>query len=263
MVQESVDQGPVEITRGGMDDHSCGLVDDDQMFVLKDDVQIEVLRLVMGGGGGGDTDLIGAARNRLDGGIAGEAGRAGHVARADQGLQSLTRQGRDGHGERAVEPPAIGIQGDRDVYDRLPPGHSVVDVAMKWAISRPLSERLLSEAKSAGRREICGLLIGGEGRIDDALPVRNIAPDPERAFLLDPAEHLRRSREARVAGRRVVGCYHSHPSGDARPSATDGAGAFEAGFHWLILGGGKAALWRRSGDGAGRHGFAPIPLEID
>ena len=133
---------------------------------------------------------------------------------------------------------------------------------MKWAISRPLAERLHREAKSAGNREICGLLIGEEGRIDDAVPVRNAAGHPEREFLLDPAEHVRRSRELRQSGRRIIGCYHSHPSGDARPSSADAAGAFEAGFHWLILAGGQAALWRSREGGPGRGLFEPIGLEI-
>jgi proteasome lid subunit RPN8/RPN11 len=133
---------------------------------------------------------------------------------------------------------------------------------MKWAISRPLAERLHREAKAAGNSEICGLLIGEEGRIDDAVPVRNAAPHPEREFLLDPAEHLRRSREKRQSGRRIVGCYHSHPSGDARPSSADLAGAFEAGFQGLILADGQAALWSSRGGGARRHAFEPIGLEI-
>ena len=58
MVEQRVDQGAVEIARGGMDDHAGGLVDDDQMIVLEDDVERDVLRRVVQRGGGGDADLV-------------------------------------------------------------------------------------------------------------------------------------------------------------------------------------------------------------
>ncbi|MEY4269196.1 MAG: hypothetical protein RLZZ58_412, partial [Pseudomonadota bacterium] len=33
----------------------------------------------------------------------------------------------------------------------------------------------------------------------------------------------------------VIGCYHSHPSGRAEPSATDAAMAAGDGQYWLII----------------------------
>jgi proteasome lid subunit RPN8/RPN11 len=133
---------------------------------------------------------------------------------------------------------------------------------MKCAISRPLIERLRSEAEAAGNREICGLLLGAEGRIQAAVAIPNIAADPERRFALEPAAHLRASREARAAGLRVVGHYHSHPGGDAAPSPADAAQAGEQGLHWLILAAGRQSLWRSRAGGALLSAFDAVELEI-
>jgi desampylase len=125
----------------------------------------------------------------------------------------------------------------------------VSDVATAVTISRALLDRLMAEAEGSPDREVCGLLLGSAGRIDEVWPVPNAAPDPSSAFLLDPAVHLAASRHAREAGKRIVGHYHSHPSGRAEPSSVDQARAWEEGALWLILGSGDARLWvSRGGD---------------
>jgi proteasome lid subunit RPN8/RPN11 len=125
-----------------------------------------------------------------------------------------------------------------------------------------LIERLHRDAEAAQGREICGLLLGTNGRIEAAWPLPNAAEDKRRHFLLDPAAHLRASREARRAGTRILGCYHSHPNGDPSPSSADAAGASEQGFHWLILAGGGERLWRSRAGGAVHRAFDPLELRI-
>ena len=49
MVQQRVDERPVEIARRGMDDEPGGLVDDEEMLVLEHDRERNVLRLVVRG----------------------------------------------------------------------------------------------------------------------------------------------------------------------------------------------------------------------
>jgi proteasome lid subunit RPN8/RPN11 len=96
------------------------------------------------------------------------------------------------------------------------------------------------EAKAAAPRECCGLLEGrrqGEDFIVTALhAARNLDPDPDR-FEIDPRDHIAAAKQARVRGRAIIGCYHSHPRGPARPSASDLAGASEENFLWLIAAG--------------------------
>lgn len=104
-------------------------------------------------------------------------------------------------------------------------------------ISRALREQIASEAAHVYPRECCGLIEGvrsGDGIEVNALhPAPNLSSKADR-FEIDPAEHFRLMRELRGTGREIVGCYHSHPDGNAKPSARDCAGADEAGFVWMI-----------------------------
>jgi proteasome lid subunit RPN8/RPN11 len=100
-----------------------------------------------------------------------------------------------------------------------------------------LAAQIESQARDAFPRECCGLIEGVREReraiVTAVHPVRNLSADAAR-FELDPAAHLRLARAARAAGRRIVGCYHSHPDGAASPSPADAQGAGETDFLWLI-----------------------------
>jgi desampylase len=127
-------------------------------------------------------------------------------------------------------------------------------------IATDLHARLLAEAAAAPDREVCGLLFGSTDRIEAAAPCRNVASDPARLFELDPAALLAAHRAMRAGGPRLVGHYHSHPSGRAVPSVCDAADAQPDGALWLILGGGEARLWRAVAAGAVHGRFDPVPL---
>lgn len=87
------------------------------------------------------------------------------------------------------------------------------------------------QAEAAFPDELCGLLIGREmaeplGRwrlVEQVLQVPNLAEPARRNrhFLVDPKVLLQVEREAADNGRLVLGVYHSHPDGEARPSAVD------------------------------------------
>ncbi|MCP5432232.1 MAG: M67 family metallopeptidase [Alphaproteobacteria bacterium] len=118
----------------------------------------------------------------------------------------------------------------------------------RLVLPRIVAEAIEGEARAALPRECCGLLVGtaagGEASAVRAVPSRNLADDPATRFEIDPALRLAAQREAREAGLLVLGHYHSHPAGPARPSARDLAGALEGGLVWLILGleGGRASF---------------------
>lgn len=121
---------------------------------------------------------------------------------------------------------------------------------MDWHISRPLIERLIARAAETPDREICGLLFGRDGVIQAEAPAANVHPDPARAFELDPAALIAAMRADRAGAQRLIGHYHSHPGGRAEPSTCDAAAADTGGGAlWLILAGGKAALFRAAADG--------------
>ncbi|AHE52741.1 hypothetical protein NX02_05000 [Sphingomonas sanxanigenens DSM 19645 = NX02] len=126
-------------------------------------------------------------------------------------------------------------------------------MGMRVEISRSLVDELLRAAAASPGAEICGLLLGGAGRIEAILPAANVAADPAHRFEIDPATLFAAHRAARAGGPRIIGHYHSHPTGSAEPSPRDAEQAI-GGEYWLLLGGGAARLFvaTRVGAIAGR-----------
>jgi proteasome lid subunit RPN8/RPN11 len=117
---------------------------------------------------------------------------------------------------------------------------------------------MLSAAHRAAPHEACGLLLGTEARIETVAPTANVASDPAHHFEIDPAALIAAHRAARDGcGPQVVGYFHSHPNGLARPSATDDASAARDGRIWAIVADDAITCWR---DGA--DGFEPLSYVV-
>ena len=122
-----------------------------------------------------------------------------------------------------------------------------------------ISDALLKQIERHGEadfpREACGLLVGTSDTIAEAVPSRNLAAS-ENEFLIDPALQLKLQRELRGTGRRIVGVYHSHPSGDSAPSDADKTWARAAGLVWLItpVADGRAGVSRLFSGASGESG---------
>jgi proteasome lid subunit RPN8/RPN11 len=101
-----------------------------------------------------------------------------------------------------------------------------------------LRAQIESQARVALPRECCGLIEGvRSGNTVSAVALhatRNIASDTDR-FEIDPEAHFSILRAARGRGAEIIGCYHSHPNGEAVPSARDRECVGEEGFVWLIV----------------------------
>lgn len=127
-------------------------------------------------------------------------------------------------------------------------------------MSTELLERIVAAARAEPGREVCGLLLGTGNRIEEARPCRNVAADPARRFEIDPAALLAAYRQARAGGPAILGCYHSHPSGRAEPSACDAAAAAPNGWLWVIVAGEEVRGWRAVAKGSWRGRFDEIAL---
>ena len=115
-------------------------------------------------------------------------------------------------------------------------------------ISSTLLAGLLKDARNVPDREICGILFGTAERIEAVRA--NVAADPARRFEIDPAALFAAHRAARQSGPRMIGHYHSHPSGVAVPSARDAEAAMGDDALWLIVTHREGRLWRSVTRGA-------------
>lgn len=128
---------------------------------------------------------------------------------------------------------------------------------MELELTSGIEATLIEEAARAHPLECCGLLLGQGVAITAAHAVRNIHPDPARHFELDPATLIAAHRAARGGGPQVLGYYHSHPNGLARPSATDQAEAAGDGRVWAIVSTGSITWWHD-----GPRGFEALPTRV-
>ena len=116
------------------------------------------------------------------------------------------------------------------------------------ALPDVLRRRMFEEARAAFPGECCGLLEGARAEQGDVFhvtalhPARNLSPTCDR-FEIAPQDHIQALKAARANGRRLIGCYHSHPQGRARPSPADARGAGEEDFLWLIAAGEELAAF--------------------
>lgn len=108
--------------------------------------------------------------------------------------------------------------------------------------------------------EACGVVFGRSERnrlcVEGFALIRNAAADPSKAFFFEPEDWIRAWYNAESGGRRIVGIFHSHPDGTARPSAADTDRRLDWGSYWIIGLSGQAAaieaycaeeagVWRR------------------
>lgn len=133
---------------------------------------------------------------------------------------------------------------------------------MVLEITSTLRARLLKAAQATPDIEVCGLLFGTPGHVEDVTICANIADDPRRTFELDPTALFAALRAERQGGPRLIGYWHSHPSGSVSPSATDTARAAPDGKIWVIVGGDRIGAWRAvpAVGNVGATAFVPVAL---
>jgi desampylase len=102
-------------------------------------------------------------------------------------------------------------------------------------IRREILTRLIEHARQDPLKECCGLLAGRSGIITEAFPATNTAVDPARAYEIAPGELFKLIRKIRAAKLELLGIYHSHPSGENRPSARDIERAFYPAAAYFIV----------------------------
>lgn len=103
-----------------------------------------------------------------------------------------------------------------------------------FVLPRSIFNEIVEHAHNESPRECCGLLGGNRRSAASLYRLRNQASNPEREYFAAPEDLFHALRDMRTRGERLVAIYHSHPRGEARPSATDLAMAFYPEAVYLI-----------------------------
>jgi proteasome lid subunit RPN8/RPN11 len=108
-------------------------------------------------------------------------------------------------------------------------------------------------------REACGLLSGTREQVIWSQGIPNAEASPVR-FRMEPRAQWRAFQRMESAGLELVGIYHSHPNGPARPSPTDIAGNMYpvAQLIWFR----EKGRWQARGYNIENGISVEIPLEI-
>jgi proteasome lid subunit RPN8/RPN11 len=105
---------------------------------------------------------------------------------------------------------------------------------MDFLLLNGAKEAMIAHARDEAPLECCGLLLGMEGVVEEAVRASNLRRS-RTAYLVDPADHFAAIRRARKKGRTVVGAYHSHPQSPAIPSPADLREAQHQDFLYVIV----------------------------
>jgi desampylase len=101
-------------------------------------------------------------------------------------------------------------------------------------------DQIEAHARRESPRECCGLLVGNDLAILEAVATDNAADDPLRRYAISPVDYFAQIKRCRARAERgeavaVIGAYHSHPRHQPEPSPTDLQEAFD-GFLFVIAG---------------------------
>jgi len=100
------------------------------------------------------------------------------------------------------------------------------------ALARAAEETFPDEACAILEGTVTGTVV----QVERVHLAPNVAADRRLAFEVDPRVLLRLHRELRGTPRDIVGVWHSHPDGNATPSATDFARTYDPSLAWIITG---------------------------
>ena len=114
---------------------------------------------------------------------------------------------------------------------------------METRVTSQVVKALEEAALGAHPQEACGILLGEGAVVTHFEETRNVHPSPQTHFEIDPLALITAHREAREGGLQVLGYFHSHPTGPAKPSKTDQEQAAGDGMLWAIWGEESLKFW--------------------
>lgn len=86
-------------------------------------------------------------------------------------------------------------------------------------------DEIIAHTKEGGADEICGMIAGKDQRAVKLYRVVNAAENKPVRYIMQPEDQLRVLKDIEKKGWDLLAIYHSHPSSENYPSATDVADA--------------------------------------
>lgn len=102
-------------------------------------------------------------------------------------------------------------------------------------ISRALVGHMLDHCRTGLPNEACGLLAGVDGEVVEVYGIANADASPV-TYTIEPEGHFSALMDAEARGLEIIGAFHSHVDGPARPSPTDIEAAAEPDWVWVVVG---------------------------
>jgi proteasome lid subunit RPN8/RPN11 len=135
-------------------------------------------------------------------------------------------------------------------------------MTVELIITEDQVQEIIAHVQSALPNEACGLLGGRAGRVQAVYPGTNTEHSPVR-YRMDPKEQLRAMDTIELAGRDVVGIFHSHPQGPPVPSSTDLAQAHYPDAVYVILARQKSGEWQIRGYNLSNGQSRKVALQVE
>lgn len=105
---------------------------------------------------------------------------------------------------------------------------------LKLEIPDNIFEDMLEHARAEAPIEACGILAGGNSRVEKFYKMTNVEQRKDH-FMMAPTEQFVTIKEIRSACLKLLAIYHSHPETPARPSAEDVRYALIPGMIYVIV----------------------------
>jgi len=95
-------------------------------------------------------------------------------------------------------------------------------------LTRTQLDQLFEQARRDAPHETCGMIGGKDGRALKIYPIKNVAENRVKNYLMDGVEQIRAMQDMDDSEYEIVSIYHSHPVSRAYPSVTDLRDAYDA-----------------------------------
>lgn len=105
---------------------------------------------------------------------------------------------------------------------------------LKLEIPNYIFDDMLEQARAEAPIEACGILAGGDGRVEKLYKMTNVEQRRDH-FMMVPAEQFAAVKDIRSNSLDMLAIYHSHPQTPARPSTEDIRLALTPGVIYIIV----------------------------